>query len=121
MFKGKTNMHAEWKANLLAYMRAVAIRGAHQWATETPRVQDDVGAHFGDESGVVKECSASLYAQLVPSTTGHTFSLVNNCPGGHGLEPMRKVVSRFEPRTPGTKGAVLKVITTYPREEALAS
>lgn len=42
----------------------------------------------------------------------YPFRLFNNCPGGNGLETMRVVMRRFDPRTLGAKRAVLKAITT---------
>lgn len=52
-------------------------------------------------------------------TDGHLWSLVNNCPGGNGLEAVRTSISRHETRTPGTKRAILKtIINTAPSKKA---
>lgn len=97
----------------------MAKRDAYHWVAlaserDTPIDEGDLDAHFGDEAGFVRETSVSLYAQLVSSTTDYPSSLVNNHFGGNGFEAMGVVMRRFEPRTPLTKGTVLKATITNP-------
>lgn len=76
-------------------------------------VEDGVGAHVGEEAGVVKEFSVALDAQLASSTPAdYPFSLVNRSPRGNELERMRVPIRRFEPWTLGTKRTVLNAIIT---------
>lgn len=45
---------------------------------------------------------------------GYALSLVHNCPRGIGMEAIRVVVRRFEPRTPSANTLVLHAIITSP-------
>lgn len=112
-------MYGEWKAKLRVYFRATVHKHAYQWIAwageqHQPLVEDDLDLAFGGAAGEIKDFSRALHAQLVSTTTEHPFQLVHNCPGGNGLEAMRAVIRRYEPRTPGTKRAVLKAIITNP-------
>lgn len=91
LYKGNPTIYTDWKAKLLAYIRAVANRDADRWIawaseSETPIVENDLDPYFREETGAVKDCSVSLYAQLVSNTTGYPFSLVDHCQRGDGLE-----------------------------------
>lgn len=74
-------MHAQWKANLVAYMRAVANRNADQWIAratggDIPIVEPDEDARFGEEAGAVKYVnrpvpSTANWCPTPPTTRNH--------------------------------------------------
>lgn len=79
----------QWRAELLAYMRATVHKNADQWIAcageqGQPIVQDDLGAAFGDATEVMG-FSMSLNAQLVTYTTNHPPALVHIPPEEAGL------------------------------------
>lgn len=95
MYKGEPCMYAEWKAKLLAYMRAAGNRNTDQciaWAGEqdAPIVENDQNVVFGGVSGGVNEILFAPHAQLLSSV----------------------VMGTFVPRTLGTNMPVLKAIIT---------
>ena len=118
-FKGEERKYPEWKAKLMAYLR-VSQREADQWvqwaSIETSEVNDQsILNHFGQDVGrAVSEFATKLYSTLMSCAEEDAFRICHSVKNGNGLEAMRLLVKRFEPRTPGTKRAVLKSIINNP-------
>lgn len=88
--KGEQNVHAEWKATLLAYVRGVVHRNVDQWIERAvgqgqSNVEDNLDVAFGRATEEIKALSLTLHAQLVSNTTNHVFQLAHGCPRGSGL------------------------------------
>lgn len=77
-------------------------------------IDEDVDVVFGERVGEAQDCSIALDGQLVSSATDWPCQLVFNGPQGNGLEAMRTLMRRIEPRTLGTKRAGLKANTNNP-------
>ena len=64
------------------------------------------------------EFSVKLYSILESCTEDNAFRICHSVRQGNGLEAMMLLVKRYEPRTPGTKRAVLKaVINSVPAKK----
>ena len=119
-FKGEERKYPEWKAKLMAYLK-VTVKESEEWitwaSTETDTIDEESIRHnFGtDVAGrAVMEFAVKLYSTLLSCTEEDAFRICHSVKSGNGLEAMRLLVKRFEPRTPGTKRAVLKSIINNP-------
>jgi hypothetical protein len=119
-FKGEERKYPEWKAKLMAYLK-VTVKESEEWitwaSTETDTIDEESIQHnFGtDVAGrAVMEFAVKLYSTLLSCTEEDAFRICHSVKSGNGLEAMRLLVKRFEPRTPGTKRAVLKSIINNP-------
>ena len=54
--------------------------------------------------------SCTLHATLLSCTEEDAFRICHRVKDGNGLEAMRLIVKRYEPRTPATKRALLKAV-----------
>ena len=67
-----------------------------------------------------KSCLAhNLYSILLSCTEDDAFRICHSVKGGNGLEAVRLLMKRYEPRTPGTKRALLKAIINNPASKKL--
>ena len=55
-----------------------------------------------------------LFATLISCTEEDAVRICHSVKDGNGLEPIRLVTKRYEPRTPGTRRALLKAIVNNP-------
>ena len=117
-FKGDEAQWMEWKTKMLAYLCA-SNPGARTWVDWASRqteviTKEDVELEYDDDlvRTQVASFDLTLYQTLVCSTSGHAFNMVHSA-GGSGLEAVRLLSRRYEPRTPGTKRAILKAILGY--------
>ena len=55
-----------------------------------------------------------LFATLISCTEEDAFRICHSVKDGDGLEAIRLVMKRYEPRTPGTRRALLKAIVNNP-------
>jgi hypothetical protein len=113
-FKGDENKYAEWKAKLLAFLR-VNCRHADQWikwAGEQPNTitEEDLDLNFPNDKEDMTKFAINLYSILMHCTEDAAFRICHSVKEGNGLEAMRLLMKRYEPRTPGTKRALLKAI-----------
>ena len=104
----------------MAYLK-VTVKESEEWitwaSTETDTIDEESIQHnFGtDVAGrAVMEFAVKLYSTLLSCTEEDAFRICHSVKSGNGLEAMRLLVKRFEPRTPGTKRAVLKSIINNP-------
>ena len=107
-YKGDESKYAEWKAKLLAYVR-VSIPQADQWIRSSSQMattitEEDVDLEYGDVSQVVKDFAVKLYSILMSCTEDDAFRICHSVKDGNGLEAMRLLMKRYEPRTPGPRG-----------------
>ena len=119
-FKGEERKYPEWKAKLMAFLK-VTVRESEEWivwaAAETDTIDDEsIRDSFGTDAvgRSVAEFAVKLYSTLLSCTEEDAFRICHSVKTGNGLEAMRLLVKRFEPRTPGTKRAVLKSIINNP-------
>ena len=113
-YKGDETKWAEWKAKLMAYLRVIAPRSDEviQWACKelNPVAEEDIDLRYGEHKLEVMKYSANLYSILLSCTEDDPFRICHSVKEGNGLEAMRLLHRRYEPRTPGTKRALLKAI-----------
>ena len=111
-FRGEEERWIEWRTKLFAFLGASNINACQwiEWAgRQADRItEDDIKIEFTDYD-VVLAFDLTLNQTLVCCTAGHAFNVVHSA-GGRGLEAMRLLMKRYEPRTPGTKRAILKAI-----------
>ena len=63
---------------------------------------------------LVHDNNAKLYSILISCADEDAFRIVNSVIPGNGFEAFRLLKRRYEPKTPGTKRAVLKSIINNP-------
>jgi hypothetical protein len=114
VFKGDEGKYSEWKAKLMAYLR-VNCRGADGWiawagSSTTSITEEDVDLAYPDNKEEVLKFANELYSILMSCTEEAAFRICYSVKAGNGLEAIRLLMKRYEPRTPGTKRALLKAI-----------
>ena len=105
----------EWHVKMRAWLNNQDSR-AQRWlnaARDTDNLieSDDIDVWtFNDESerDALKKFNGMLFNILVTKLRGEAFTIVSSVRDGCGLEAWRLVMKRYEPRTPGTKRALLK-------------
>ena len=115
-FKGDEQKYTEWKAKLLAYLRVQdpCSDAWYTWACKQASciTKEDVDMNFTDaDNQNIKQWAIKVYAILLSCTEDDAFRICHSVKNGNGLEALRLLMKRFEPRTPGTKRALLKAIT----------
>ena len=106
---------AEWNVKMRAWLNNHDSR-AQRWLnaardTDTLIESEDIDVwSFSDESEreALKKFNGMLNNILVTKLRGEAFTIVSSVRDGCGLEAWRLVMKRYEPRTPGTKRALLK-------------
>ena len=114
VFKGEESKYSEWKAKLLAYLRVMNPK-SDKWVQcggklTGPVTDEDVDLEHGIESATVREFAVKLYSILMSCAEDDAFRICHSVKDGNGLEAMRLLMKRYEPRTPGTKRALLKAV-----------
>ena len=105
----------EWHIKIKAWLtnqdeRAQRWLNAARDSDEVIETEDLDVQHFNDEAerGALKRFNGLVYNLLVTKLKGEAFNIVSSVRDGCGLEAWRLVLKRYEPRTPGTKRALLK-------------
>ena len=118
MFKGDETKYGEWMAKLLAFLRMSTPQAVDwiKWAcTEKQTITEEtISTQFEITEEEVTSFSERLYAILLSCTEDDPFRICYSVSDGNGLEAMRLLMKRYEPRTPGTKRALLKAIINNP-------
>jgi len=114
VFKGDEAKYAEWKAKLLAYLR-VSNPDSSQWiawaaSCDATVTEEDLDLVFPNTKQEMLKFALNLYSVLLSCTEDDPFRICHSVKEGNGLEAMRLLMKRYEPRTPGTKRALLKAI-----------
>ena len=107
----------EWHVKIKAWLGNQDDRALH-WlnaARDADHVleKDDLDIqHFSSdqEHADCKKFSTMLNNILVAKLKGEAFTIVSSVRDGSGFEAWRLLMKRYEPRTPGTKRALLKAI-----------
>ena len=107
----------EWHIKLKAWLtnhdsRAQRWLNAARDADDTIETDDLDVQHFNDEGerDALKRFNGMLYNILVTKLRGEAFNIASSVRDACGLEAWRLVMKRYEPRTPGTKRALLKCL-----------
>ena len=113
-FKGDEKKYAKWKAKMFAFLK-VDVRNSDDWIAWAVGAKDsitaeDIAKGWGQQADQVMSFSSSLYATLLSCTEEDAFRICHSVKDGNGLEAMRLIVKRYEPRTPATKRALLKAV-----------
>jgi hypothetical protein len=121
-FKGEESKFAEWVAKLQAYIRVTNPEAGNwlRWASEqTVTINDElISDRFDDmEINEVQKFSHRLFATVISCTEEDAFRLANSVNDQSGLEAYRLLKKRYEPKTPGTKRALLKSIINNPQSK----
>ena len=105
----------EWQVKMRAWLthqdeRAMRWLNAARDADEVLETADLDTQTFPDENArvAIKKFNGLLYNILVTRLRGEAFNIVSSVRDACGLEAWRLVLRRYEPRTPGTKRALLK-------------
>ena len=116
-FHGKEEKYAEWIVKLVAYFK-VHMEKSEKYmeiAMNSDKEQND--GEFGiqgsgewndEEEGEVKRFSSTIYSVLINHTTDDAFKICNSVKSCQGLEALRLLKRRYDPKSPGTKRAILK-------------
>ena len=126
-FKGDDSKFVEWIAKLNAFLRAGNTRSM-TWlkkvCAEDRKVTEEVVNEIAEDDVEVAtdidEFSIKLYSILVSCTEDDPFRIVNSVANEEGLEAYSLIMKRYEPRTAGTKRAVLKSIVNNPQCKKVA-
>ena len=76
--------------------------------------EEDVDISYPNNKQDVWRFAHNLYSILLSCTEDDAFRICHSVKEGNGLEAMRLLMKRYEPRTPGTKRALLKAIINNP-------
>ena len=120
-FQGEEKKYAEWKAKMLAFLK-VNVRNSDDWiawavGAKDSITADDIAKDWGQQADQVMSFSSSLYATLLSCTEEDAFRICHRVKDGNGLEAMRLIVKRYEPRTPAMKRALLKAVINAPAKK----
>jgi hypothetical protein len=114
-FNGKQSRYFEWLIKLKAYFKVHLAKSEEfiHIAMESDKVQTDGGFGLDDEwkdydEEEVKKFSATMYNILINNTTDDAFTICNSTKTCQGLEALRLLRKRYDPKSPGSKRAVLK-------------
>ena len=121
-FRGEERRYAEWKAKLYAYLKITFPEAMDwiSWATKSPVpiTEEEITKTLPIDTNVkyvdILTFSNKLYATLLGCVEEDAFRICYSVKNENGLEAMRLLVNRYEPRTPGTKRALLKAIINNP-------
>ena len=122
-FHGEEKKYAEWKAKLVAYLK-VAMRESDEFIQWAGRNEDSIDERkieltYGDRAGDVKDFAVKLYATLISCTEEDAFRICHSVKDGNGLEAIRLLMRRYDPKNPGTERAILKaIINNQPAKKA---
>ena len=76
--------------------------------------EEDVDISYPNNKQDVWRFAHNLYSILLSCTEDDAFRICHSVKECNGLEAMRLLMKRYEPRTPGTKRALLKAIINNP-------
>ena len=76
--------------------------------------EEDVDISYPNNKQDVWRFAHNLYSILLSCTEDDAFRICHSVKEGNGLEAMRLLMKRYEPRAPGTKRALLKAIINNP-------
>ena len=98
----------EWKTEALC----VFAYHCAQLGGSRPRSETDVGFALGNEAFTVKEIAVQFYSISLRCTEDAAVRMYQSVQDGSGLGAVRLLMTRYEPRMPGTKRALLKAVVS---------
>ena len=110
-FNGNEAMWYEWYAKTRAYLRII-WKDSDEWLntglkSDQEMTMETIRATYVDHEDVVR-FSVKLQGHLTSNTSGVAFDMVSAAgEGGLGIESLRRLIKRFDPKTPGAQRAVL--------------
>lgn len=115
MVSEKGSQYHEWKIELMADLRLCASKRIDECMdsrqTQKEDITEDVAdLKFQDGPNERKRCVSILCLEPMVCCAGLAVFAIEEAKGGNGLEAMRKLMQRFEPRTALRKRAHLRVI-----------
>ena len=117
-FNGEESKYREWKVKLYAFVLANNQQGEEwmEWASQqgTPITAITIKDKYDSNHAQVEHFARGLWATIVSCTSGSAFDLCHSAGQHNGLEALRLITRRFEPRTPATKRALLKAVINNP-------
>jgi hypothetical protein len=117
-FDGNDKKFQEWKVKMTTYLKVKVPESTnifkfiykHQEKSVTDIAMDEMVNDLIIDKRLVENFSTSLHELLLRTTGGSAFEITNSVSDENGLEAWRKITRRYEPRTPGTKRALLMQI-----------
>ena len=105
--KGDELKYAEWKAKLMAYLRISTPQSDEliKWVAraDSTVTAEDVDISYPNNKQDVWRFAHKVYSILLSCTEDDAVRICHSVKEGNGLEAMRLLMKRYEPRTPGTK------------------
>ena len=119
-FKGLEDKYPEWMAKLLAYLRVIK-KDSDAWINWSNKEAQPVTDHAIETeydkavADDVKNFSLQLFSTLITNCEDDAFKLIQSAGTGNGLEAIRLLSKRYDPKNPGTKRSLLKCLINLPR------
>ena len=117
-FDGKEEMYPEWSTKFMSYVQVMFPESVPwtTWAMASKEAvgDDDIELQYDENKEAVKSFAITLYSLLISSTSGDAWRIVESAGTGNGLEALRLIVRRFDPKSPGAKRSILKNLLTVP-------
>ena len=113
-FKGDEERYVQWKAKLFAFFRVFTPQTL-EWISRAGSQPSTIDEELirEDFQGVGQEVinfGNRLYGIFLSCTEEDLFNLCYSVADGNGLEAVRLLMQRCEPRTPRTKRVLLKAV-----------
>lgn len=117
-FSGKDEEWFEWSTKLKAWFKVQDYRAGDWFAWIADQVEEIMDANISDKYGTdkaaVEEFSVQLYSVLISQTSNAAFAITTSVSNHNGMEAFRQLIRRYEPRTAGSRRALVKQIVNYP-------
>ena len=81
----------------------------------TDEISVELSGQDPETEQAIEEFSVKLFSILISCTEDDACRIVNSVDNEAGLEAYRLLMQRYEPRTAGTKRAILKSIVNNPQ------
>ena len=125
IFKGEEKKYSEWMVKLMAYyksnnpktekwisiaMNSTEVLTDEEYDTGVAWREWNTGDNSDENLSNIKKFSTNLYVALLGYTEDDPFKIVQSASLCQGLEALRLLKRRYDPKSPGTKRALLKSI-----------
>ena len=119
-FNGNDGDWVEWVTKLKAWMQMKSQGESGGWIAWASGMseevnEEEVDLRYPDTKDQVLKFSRFLYTILVQTVSGAAFAIVQGAPENNGLEAFRQLIRRYEPRTAGSRRALIKQIVNHPQ------
>jgi len=113
-FRGEEKRYNEWMIKLLSYLRSKYV-GCDEFikmAMSSDKIVTTSMLMSTSSLPKAEEFSTKLHSIIMSLCEDTAFTIVQAAPTGNGLECLRLLKKRFDPKSPGTKRAILKSLMT---------